>query len=420
MAKIKFLGGAREVGRSGFLLDVGDKILMDYGVKLSTAATEYPLPVDTNLNASITSHAHLDHSGNLPHLFQTANAMAYMTPPTLDLAKMLWFDTLKIAGLEGMDAQFSRDEIAATEKHTFKVGYNQRMDISENTEMQFYNAGHILGSAITKIWHREGTFVYTGDFKAEETRLHNGADLKLGGCDTLMLESTYGDRNHPPRKETEKLFVEHVQDTIDAGGHALIAAFAVGRSQEVIDILHEYNINADIYLDGMCQKASRIYLDFPKYLKNPQFLKKALNSAKWVKSMGMRKKALSKPSVIVCTSGMLQGGPVHAYLPEIYKDKNSRLMLTGYQVTGTPGRTLLETGKINLDGINVEPKMHVEKYDFSAHASHDELIREIERLNPEKVICVHGDTEVIDKFAREIKEKGFEVFAPSVGDEIEI
>ncbi|MFH1224683.1 MAG: MBL fold metallo-hydrolase [Candidatus Diapherotrites archaeon] len=420
MVKIRFLGGSSEVGRSAFLVDSGDKILMDYGVKLSTGETEYPLPVETNLNAAIISHAHLDHSGNLPHLFQRANAMTYMTPPTLDIAKMLWFDSLKIAGLEGMDAQFSREEIAKTEKYTFPIDYGKRMIISETSEMEFFDAGHILGSAITKLWLKDKTLIYTGDFKAEETRLHTGADMKLGKCDCLMIESTYGNRNHPPRKESEKLFVEAVQDTIDAGGHALIAAFAVGRSQEVVDILGEYKINADIYLDGMCQKASRIYMDWPKYQKNPAFLKKALMNVRWVRNMGMRRKALAKPSVIVCTSGMLQGGPVHAYLPELYKDKNSRLMLTGYQVKGTPGRILLETGKINLDGITVEPKMHVERYDFSAHASHDELMREIERLSPKKVICVHGDTEVMQEFAQEIRGKGIEAFTPKVGDELDI
>ncbi|MFH1391965.1 MAG: MBL fold metallo-hydrolase, partial [Candidatus Diapherotrites archaeon] len=141
MVRLTVKGACQEVGRSAFLVDDGDKILLDYGVKLTPHGTEYPLPIKTNLNAAIISHAHLDHSGNVPHLFQETNCLAYMTPPTLDIAKILWFDTLKIAGLEGMDANFSRDEIAKTEKFTFPVGYNKPMDITDNTSMTFYDAG---------------------------------------------------------------------------------------------------------------------------------------------------------------------------------------------------------------------------------------------------------------------------------------
>lgn len=420
MVKIKFLGAAEEVGRSAFLVDAGDKILLDYGVKLTPKQTEYPAKIETNLDAVIISHAHLDHSGNLPHLYLDSRHLCYMTQPTLDLAKMLWHDTLNIAGMEGMDAPFSKEEIRRTEKYTFAVNYRRRMDITENSSMQFFDAGHILGSAITRLDLKDKTLVYTGDFQPLETRLHNGADLGIKKCDYLIIESTYGDRNHPPRKESEKIFVEHVQDTIDRGGHALIAAFAVGRSQEVVDILNEYKLNAEIYFDGMGQKASRIYLQYPRYLKDHAFLKKALNKVHWIRNIGMRKKALKEPSVIVTTAGMLTGGPIYYYLPELYKDKNSELMLTGYQVKETPGRAVLETNKINLNGINVELKMQLEKFDFSAHASRDELLKTIEKWSPEKVILVHGDAEVVEVFKTEIERRGFEAIAPKIGDEVQL
>ncbi len=418
MIKIKFLGGAKEVGRSAFLIDSGDKILLDYGVKLTSHETQYPMPVETNMDAIIISHAHLDHSGNLPHLYLESKPLSYMTPPTLDLAKMLWHDTLNIAGLESMDATFSRTEIVRTEKYTFALNYNRQMDITESSSLEFFDAGHILGSAITKLNLKNKTLVYTGDFKYGETRLHSGADLKLKGCDYLITESTYGDREHPPRKEVEKKFVNDVQDVLDRGGHALVASFAVGRSQEIIDILNEYNLNAEIYFDGMGKKASKIYLDYPRYLKNPGFLRKALKNAHWIKNIGMRKKALKGPSVIITTAGMLQGGPILYYLPELYKDKNSKLFLTGYQVKKTPGRTLLETNKINLNGINVELKMELEKYDFSAHPGQQEMLKAINKLSPEKVILAHGDEEVIEVFRKRVKEEGFDVAAPSDGEEV--
>jgi len=417
--KLTCHGAAQEVGRSHIIVDSADKIALDCGVKLTPHETEYPLPLNTNLSAAIISHAHLDHSGNLPHLFMQSEFRSYMTPPTLDLSKMLWFDTLKIAGLEGMDANFTREEIATTEESTYKVGYNRNIKITDKTSMQFYDAGHILGSAITKLNLGNKTLVYTGDYKKLDTRLHKGADLKgVKKCDYLIIESTYGDRNHEKRKEVEKHFVEDVQDTIDRGGHALVPAFAVGRSQEIIDILNEYNVNAEVYFDGMGQKAARIYLRYPKYLKDYPFLKKALESVRWIKTIAMRKKALKQPSVIVTTAGMLQGGPVYEYLPDLYKDKNSRIMLTGYQVIDTPGRILQEKGKIALSGINVDVKMQIGKYDFSAHPGKKELLETIEMLNPEKVICVHGDKEVMKVFKNSIKAKGFDAIVPKLGEEI--
>ena len=151
MVKITFKGASQEVGRSSFLIDDGDKILLDYGVKLTPKGVEYPLPVKTNINAAIISHAHLDHSGNVPHLFQETDCLVYMTPPTLSIAKILWFDTLKIARLEGLVANFSKEEIAKTEKFTFPVGYGKPMDITDNTSMILYDAGHIVGSALTEL-----------------------------------------------------------------------------------------------------------------------------------------------------------------------------------------------------------------------------------------------------------------------------
>jgi putative mRNA 3-end processing factor len=419
--RIRFLGGSQEVGRSAFLIDSGDKILLDYGVKLTPKGTNYPLSINTNLDAAIISHAHLDHSGNLPHLFAAGKFLSYMTAPTLELAKMLWHDTLHIAGMEGIDATFTRQEILRTERFTFAVNYRRLLDITDTVSLQFFDAGHILGSAMTKLDIGEKSLVYTGDFKDEETRLHNAADLtKIKKCDYLIMESTYGDRDHPPRKELEKKFVNDVQDVIDRGGHALITAFAVGRSQEIADVLSEDGVEADIYLDGMCQKAAKIYLRNPSFLKKPKFLKKALTKINWVRNVQMRKAALKKPSVIITTSGMLQGGPVYFYLPELYNDKNSKLFLTGYQVAETPGRVLLDTGKINLNGILAELKMQYEKYDFSAHAGKKELLSVAKKLSPEKIFLVHGDESVVKKFKVELKHEGFDVYAPSVDEEISL
>lgn len=417
--KFKCLGAGREVGRSSLLLDYGDKIMLDDGIKLGTGNTEYPLKPATNIDAAVISHAHLDHSGNLPSLFLNNQALSFMTPSTLDISKLLWFDSLKIAGLEGFDSGYSKEEVKKTERFTFELGYKKQVQITENTAMEFYDAGHITGSALTKLYLPSGkNLLYTGDFNAAETRLYHKADLKVGKIHYLIIESTYGDRNHPSRKESEKLFAESVIDTLDKGGHALVSAFAVGRSQELIDVLEEYKLNVPVYLDGMGQKAAKIMLEYPDLLKNAKFLKKALMKARWVKNDGMRKKALDEPCVIVTTSGMLQGGPIQYYLKNLHDDENSKLFLTGFQVEGTPGRILMETGKITIDGQTIDVKMQVGKYDFSAHSDKKCLLETVEKLSPEKIILVHGDAQVVEVFKSDLQALGFEVFAPKVGDEI--
>ncbi len=418
MIKLKCLGAGREVGRSGFILDSGDKILLDYGVKLTPHGTEYPLPVETNLNAAVISHAHLDHSGNLPHLFLRSNPLTYTTPSTMELAKMLWFDTLKIAGTEGMDATFSKEEVERAEKYTFEINYRRNLDITPNTTLEFFDSGHILGAAMTLITTKGRRVFYTGDYKMDETRLHSGADLDFGEVDYLIIESTYGDRNHPPRLGTEKAFAEAVNETLERNGHVLVPAFALGRTQEMIDVLYEHRINGEIYLDGMGQTASRIMLKYPQYLKSASTVSKALKKANWVNSMGMRKKALKEPSVIVATAGMLQGGPIQYYIAELYNDKKSSLFMTGFQVSETPGRVLLETGKININGVDVEVKMNVRKFDFSAHAAQSELLKTIDMLKPRKVVCVHGDADVSEIFVKQIESLGFEAVAPKQGQEV--
>jgi len=423
MSKISFtaLGGCNEVGRSSFLLDFGEKVVLDRGVKLSPSGSEYPLPVETNLDAVVISHAHLDHSGALPDLFVNSNILTYMTAPTLEISKILWFDTLKIAGLESESISFSKGEIEEAAKYTFPVEYKRVLHITQNCSMQFFDAGHILGSAMPKLSLGEKDFLYTGDFKVEETRLFKGADLDVGKVDFLAIESTYGDRNHLPRNECERLFIEEIQETVDNGGWALVPAFAVGRSQEILDVLHEHKVNAPIFLDGMGQKAARATMLFPEYLKNPKFLKKALEATNWVKNNGDRKKALKQPSVIVTTAGMLQGGPAMNYLKKLYKGEKNNVFLTGYQVEETPGRILMETNKIEIDGKSYEVKGKVEKFDFSAHASQQEMLKAISKWQPEKVLLVHGDKEVIQVFRQKIlEETGIEVIAPEAGKRIEL
>ena len=162
-------------------------------------------------------------------------------------------------------------------------------------------------------------------------------------------------------------------------------------------------------------------MDHPELLKDARFLRKALSNAIWVKNPSFRKKALKEPSVIVTTAGMLSGGPAGYYLKELYKREDSAVLLTGYQVEGTPGRQLLETNKIEVDGTLLDVKAHVEKFDFSAHADQSESLRAIKKLSPRKIVLVHGDEEVMPVFKKKIEEEtGIETIVPSLAERIKL
>lgn len=404
-AKLIGLGACEEVGRSSFILDVGDKILLDRGVKLSPDLTEYPLPIKTNISAAVLSHAHFDHSGYIPDLYKDFKVLTYLTAPTLDLSRILWEDSLKIADRNGVPPPYSKFDIKNSDKFSFFVDYQKQIQITDSVSLELFDAGHILGSSLSKLNFGEKSFLYTGDFRPDETRLQKGADLDVGEVDYVMIESTYGDRNHPDRAEVEKKFVDSVRDVVESGGTALVPAFALGRSQEILDILFEYDVNLPIFFDGMGQKVGDVFLKYPKLLKNASFLSKAMRNATWVRNERIRRSATSEPSIIVTTSGMLQGGPILSYLKKFYNDPKTKIFLTGYQVDGTNGRTLLDNGVVDIDGEFVSIKCQVEKYDFSAHASQEEMLYSLKKWSPEKVILVHGDKDVMPIFKNTIEEE---------------
>lgn len=419
-AELLCMGAGQEVGRSSFLLDIGEKVLMDYGVKLTSDQPLYPMHVKTNLDAVIISHAHLDHAGHLPTLFVDSRFMSYMTPPTLELSRLLWLDTIKIASQEGGHLYFSKEDVSRAESYCFQTTYRRQLHITKDVSLEFFDAGHIPGSAITRLNFHKRSLVYTGDFNLSESRLFSGADLSFGETDFLLTESTYGDRDHPPRKKVEKEFSKKVEEIVEQGGWAIVPAFAVERCQQLIDILYQYKPNAPVYLDGLGQKASMIFLNFPQYFKNPDFLEKALHATVWVKSPRMRKNFFKEPGVVVTTAGMLQGGPVYQYLPKIINDKKSGILLTGFQVQGTPGRKLLDEGKIYLGNEELKAKCFVHKYDFSAHASRHNLHKMVKYCNPQKVVCVHGDPKITEIFKEDIRAMGCEAFNPKVGDKVKL
>ncbi|MGC8812629.1 MAG: MBL fold metallo-hydrolase, partial [Candidatus Aenigmatarchaeota archaeon] len=276
--------------------------------------------------------------------------------------------------------------------------------------------GHIPGSAMIFLDFGEKTLLYTGDFNTIETRLLKKADLDLPETDILITESTYSDREHPERKGQEKELVETVRETLARDGICLIAGFAVGRIDEILLVLDSYGIDYPVFIDGMAKKAITIINKHRNLLKNPRSLDKALEKAEYINNQRMRKRVLKEPCVILSTSGMLSGGPIVEYIRRLYQREDCSLVLTSFQLEGTPGKILLETGRYINENLNLEMRMQVKKFDFSSHVGRKGLFEFIEKTSPEKIFCIHGDH--TQEFASELREKGFDATAPLANNRV--
>ncbi len=423
MTSLKFLGGCREVGRSGVLLDTGaEKILLDYGLKLSDPEAEdgigRPEKVGLNLDGVFITHCHLDHSGMVPRLYNRGyQGSTYATATTFDLAKTLWEDSIKIAKMEGREQDFLEDDLKKLERNQRRVAVGQTVPVG-NSNVSIYDAGHVPGSSSFLVDTGDKTVLYTGDINTIDTRLMKGTNPNYPDVDVLVMETTYADINHSPRKKLEKEFAEKVKERLAKDGTVIVPSFAIGRSQEMLLVLKEHGIDAPIYLDGMSVEATKKILRYPEFLRYPDELKEAYHDAKTPADDDERKRALEGPSVIVTTAGMLGGGPFAYYIKEIYDEENCSILMTGYQVEGTAGRKLLDTGIYEPEKQGLDVQCYYELFDFSAHCGRKELFDYVKAIDPEKVVAMHGDE--AENFISDLKERGYDGVAPSNGEEVQI
>lgn len=412
----RFYGGAREVGRSCILLEHnGYRVLMDCGIKLNPLG--YPRLPD-HVDSMLLSHAHLDHSGMVPALYKRDGPPVYATDLTFEISHLLQRDSIKINKLRKERFVYSSREMRRMQGAEVDLGYGERRGLTDEISFNLFDAGHIPGSASTLLQVGGQRVLYTGDIQVNDSRLLKGA-TDIPQADVLLIEGTYGDRIHPDRKEMEKAFLDMVDETLSRGGNVLVPAFAVGRSQEMLLILDK--IDYPVYLDGMSKTVTSLFLQYSGYLRDAAGLQDAANRARWVVNNSERKKAVSKPSVVVTTSGMLSGGPIMQYLHYLHGDEKSSILLTGFQVEGTNGRLLMDEGYVVDPWGNKKLRVDMMKhqFDFSAHAGRRSLEKIVERVNPEVVIVVHGDESVCLSFAEWLRESK-ETYVPSIGDEVRV
>lgn len=435
--KLTFFGAANEVGRSCIMVEGNDtKILLDAGVKLGKEV-EYPLITDEELktvDGIVTSHAHLDHSGYLPHIYSAGYAgFTYTTKPTFELTNVLVSDYMRISN----PTNVAKEGLERMSRQHKLVEYHKEFKI-KNLEVRLLPAGHILGSAMIHVSDGSNRLLYTGDMNMRATKLLDPAYTEYLNADTLITESTYGgDKDlFEPEKKVIDSMVASINDTIKQGGTVIIPSFGVGRAQEVLLVLDDYMKSGVIpkvklYMDGMIGKSMRIHRHNVIYCRDELQKRILMNDDDPFKSENFhnvttrqqRSKIMDggEASIVVTTSGMLTGGPVLKYIERMAKDPKNKLLFVGYQAEGTLGRKLLEGAKsVQIDGRKVQVNMKMERYHLSAHADRQQLMSFIGKIKGlKKAFIVHGEPGRSRELQEALKEK-VDAYHPQLASSHEI
>ena len=408
---VQFLGGAREVGRSAVLVD--DSLLLDFGM-LTGNPPQFPVRTPEP-DAVVVSHGHLDHVGTVPALLSgDARPPIHWTPPTYRLTLTLAQDTLKLHG-GSYNCPFTETDLKRVTQVSETHGYRDTFEAA-GYEVTFYSAGHIPGSAHVLVDDGETRLLYTGDFHTNDQRLVSGTTARPD-AEVVICESTYADVERGDRSTVEARFAESVETTLWEGGTVVVPAFAIGRTQEILLVCAAHDIPC--YVDGMGQQVTEMLRQYPEFVRDADALRRAKSHARFVTGRdGQRERITDQTAAIITTSGMLTGGPAMSYVPEIRANPVNKIAMTGYQVEGTPGRDLVETGSAEIDGRMMPVSAQVEQYDFSAHADREGLLKFLDAYEDASVLINHGDRCVA--FAEELRADGFDATAPERGERVEL
>ena len=425
-ARLTFLGGARQVGRSSILLQTDtSNVLFDCGINVASTGDEaYPFLHApefniANLDAVVISHSHLDHVGLIPLLFKYGyKGPVYCTAPTRDVSALLLLDLLTVGQKDSKDALFTSTHIKEMVKHTITLDYGEVTDITPDVRLTLYNAGHVLGSSMCHLHIGEGLYnlLYTGDLNYELTNLLPAASTKFPRLEAVIIESTYGGRDDvkASRKECEDYLIGVINNTIKKGGKVLLPVLGSGRAQEIMVMLEravrEGRVkNVPFFVQGMVWDVTAIHTAYPDFFNNQ--IKQAVFHkgenpflSNIFKQVGSRKEMMqvleeTGPCIIVATSGMMTGGSSVEYFKELSGDPKNSLVLTCYQGPGSLGRKLQDGEKEILfqEGskqIPLKVAMDIHSiHGFTGHSDRRQLINFISRLKPKpkKVIIVHGE-----------------------------
>ncbi len=453
--KITFLGGAGTVTGSQHLVEVnGYRILLDCGLfqgkrKEAFEINRRSIGNGARIDALVLSHAHIDHSGGIPCLVKNGfKNDIYATPATRDLCSIMLLDS---AGIQEHDVAFVNKRRSSEGKNLFEplytkddalaamelftgLAYNRRKEVLPGVFLTFRDAGHLLGSSHVILEVREKTtthevrLVFSGDIGRPGVPIIRDPLPVTEGADVLLMESTYGNRLHPPVEDSAVKLAEVVNETMRRGGTLLVPAFAVGRTQQIVYELHKlHNRGAipaiPIYIDSpLATSVTDIYRlhqecfdgEIRKFLEtdddqNPF----GFGMVRYVHAVEESKKlnADKEPKIIISASGMLEAGRILHHLRHRISDPRHTILITGWQAVNTLGRRIVDRQKeVKIFGEVHALKARVEVMTgMSGHADRDGLLAwagAMER-KPRNTFVIHGEEESAGSLADGLSKIGF-------------
>ena len=462
--KIQFYGAVRTVTGSQHLLTVnGRNVLLDCGLYQGSRKDTYErnqhLPYDAaEVDVLILSHAHIDHCGNIPNLVKSGfKGDIVCTYATRDLCAIMLRDSAKIQqydieylnkkrrrqGLELLEPYYEMEDAVQSLKHFIGIGYDRSYNVFPGLTVTFHDAGHILGSAMVVLeiedeeTKQERRLVFSGDLGRPNRAILRDPTF-LDEADVLLVESTYGNREHAPVEETKGKLEKVVNDTCKRGGKLIVPSFAVGRTQELVYALHQLVAARDIppnlpvYVDSpLAIDATSIYRLHPEAYDEEVFAFLAddkhddpfgFDMMSYTRSVHQSKELnfLREPAVIISASGMAEAGRILHHLKNNIEDPNNTILIVGWQAPNTLGRRLVEKQRrVRIFGEEYDLRAQVITINgFSAHAGRSELLDWTGhfRKRAEHTYIVHGEEEASFALADALHDQGYkDVNVPELG-----
>lgn len=464
MISLTFFGATGQVTGSCYLLETSTyRILLDCGLFQGSKETEKQNAADfpfdpASINAVVLSHAHLDHCGRLPKLVKDGfKGTVFLTEASFPLLELMLRDAVHLqlrdtewenkrrerAGKKLLEPLYELKDVAALLKLRQPIAYSEEKEILEGVTVSFHEAGHILGSSIVRLRIKEHdevkTLVFSGDLGNPHSPLLCDPAI-LTQADVLLLESTYGDRDHKPLENTLDELRETLAEAAESGGNVIIPAFAVGRTQDLIYWLGKIQRQGGlpqqrIYLDSpMAISASEIYADNTHLfnIDDPELSRIAPQGWQaWLKGLiysqtpeeSMAVNRIAGGAIIIAGSGMCNGGRIRHHLKYNLWRRNAHIIIVGFQAEGTLGRTIVDGKKKYLkilgSEINVAAKIHTLGA-LSAHADQSQLLKWASHFKAPKprLYLIHGEKTAALSLQTCFNRTGWNANIPKVGERI--